>query len=148
MRKFFFTKYLTKTRLRKLIIEFAELQQVNLVVFNSKSSDLDGTYLPAKQIIFINNKQTKRSLLTTFFHELAHHTAVKKRKWVSFHFDLKQFTPEQTFIIENKIDKLARNLWYKYVNVRHWGKYKYHYPLKRKANLTDWIMTKQQTNKK
>ena len=138
-KKVFFTKYLTKKALRKQIKDFALSRNVKCVVFNSKSKDLNGTYTTPSKVIFINNRQTKHSLLATFFHELAHHTAVERRWWKSFHYDLKLFTPEQTFFIENKIDKLAKKLWNAHVNMRHWGKYTYAYPKTRKTQLTTWI---------
>lgn len=138
-KKIFDNNALTKKQLRKELIEFAAEQRVKKVVFNSKSKRLLGSYIASKKIIFLNNLQTKKSMLLTFFHELAHHHAVIHKKWRNFHYDKKKFTAKQTFNIENKIDKIAKKLWNNYVDVKAWGKYKFVYPVSSKHVLVKWF---------
>jgi hypothetical protein len=75
----------------------------------------------------------------TFFHEFAHHHAVIKNKWEDYHWDKKQFTAKQSFDIENKIDRIAEKLWYKYVNIKEWGRYRYGYKKSEKKELVEWL---------
>lgn len=130
---------LTKKQLRKQIIKFAKLQNVNRVVFNNKSRFLLGSYCAIKNNIFLNNLQTKKSMVLTFFHELGHHYAVEHKLWENYHYDKKDFTAKQMFDIENKIDKIAKQLWNQFVDIKIWGKYKYVYPVTSKRISIKWF---------
>lgn len=130
---------LTKRQLRNQITKFARIQCVNRVVFNSKSRRLLGSYCATNHNIFLNNLQTKRSLILTFFHELGHHYAVKNKLWEPYHYDQQVFTAKEMFDVENKIDKIAKQLWNQFVDTKKWGRYKYVYPVTSKAILIKWF---------
>jgi len=139
--KLFDNKSLSKRELRKIICVFAKTQGVIRVTYNNKNKQVSGTYNAENKTIFIGTKLTKYELLSTFFHELAHHTAVKKKKWLKYHFDpaCPSISSIRKFYIENNIDKMAKTLWNKYVDLRVWGKYKYGYPKTEKKMLTRWL---------
>lgn len=110
------------------------------VSFNDQAKKIGGLYDFEKRSIFINNKQTKKRLLSVFFHELAHHEAVLNDIWTDYHAgNMDDITPLHQFNIENQIDKIANSLWNKYVNTKKWGKYKFSYPKSDKKNLTQWL---------
>lgn len=141
-KKYFSNKSLSKRQLRNLICEFAWEMGVRKVSFNKKAIDIAGSYNFEKRVIFLSNKQNRREILLTFFHELAHHVAsTKKRKWLAYHMNAATplITPAAKFAIENKIDKLAKKLWFKYVNTKAWGRYRYGYPRSNRKNITEWI---------
>ena len=48
------------------------------------------------------------------------------------------------FDIENKIDRIGEKLWYKYVDIRQWGRYKFAYPKSQKNNIIKNFFNKQQ----
>ena len=139
--KLFADNKLTKKELRKEFCSMAKHLGVKRVVFNNKSKHVSGTYSALTNNIFIDSKQSRRSMLLTFFHELGHFTAVQDNKWMLYH--LNAGTPlisgTKKFDIENKIDKIARQLWNKYVSPKAWGKYKYGYPRTQKQQLSSWL---------
>lgn len=129
LKKVFVKRHVSKKELRKLICSFAKQVGINKVVFNNKGIHVKGTYNYRNKNIYIDTQQTLAETLCTFFHELGHHTAVAKNKWSNYHLGLSpNMSMYQVFKIENKIDKIAKTLWYKYVDVTKWGKYKYAYP--------------------
>lgn len=135
--KFFLNKKLTKVQLRQDICTFAKRVGVNRVIFNNNGKGVCGTYNSHKKNIYICLNQTKQQMLRTFFHELGHHEAVKKNKWTSFHFNLiDNIQVDILFNIENKIDQIGKKLWYKYVDTKQWGMYKYFYP---KSHMKTYI---------
>jgi len=139
--KLFATNKLLKKELRKEICSVSKTFGVKRVVFNNKSKVLDGTYSADSQIIFLDNKQNKKDMLLTFFHELAHHIAVKRRKWLVYHYNPSTpcLSAVKKFNIENGIDKMAKKLWNKYVDVKAWGKYSYGYPKTQKREMVKWF---------
>jgi len=139
--KLFCDNKLTKKELRKEICSLAKHLGVKRVTFNNKAKFVSGTFNAKNNVIFIYTELTKKDLLLTFFHELGHFTAVKDRKWLLYHSDAATplISGTTKFNIENKIDKIAKKLWNKYVNTKTWGKYKYGYPRMRKQELANWL---------
>ena len=135
--KFFNTKTLTKKELRKSICAFAKEAGVNKVIFNASGRNVSGTYHSHQKYLYLNLKQTKQQMLRTFFHELGHHEAATNNKWVGFHFKFKKMKIETIFNIENKIDQIGKKLWYKNVDLKQWGMYKYFYPKSSKNNYVN-----------
>jgi Zn-dependent peptidase ImmA (M78 family) len=137
---FFDTNRLTKKELRLHICSFAKQVGVKKVIFNDKAKYVSGTFNPTNNIIFISLNQTKKQMLHTLFHELAHYYAVLNKKWTKYHFKLyKRPNPELYFLIENKIDKLAKSIWNENVDKKRWGNYKYFYLKSRKKELTNYF---------
>lgn len=144
MVKVFNSSKLTKAELRMCVCNIAKKVGVKKVVFSDKGIYVKGTYNPKTRILFIDTKQTKCEMLYTFFHELGHHFAVLKNKWKKYHFCLvKKMDVERIFYIENKIDQIGKTLWYKYVNTKQWGKYKYSYPKNQKNYIIKHFISKQ-----
>lgn len=125
--------------MRKLIIVFAKKQSVKRVYFSSLAKFIKGSYNPIEKTVFLSNKETKQSMLFTFFHELSHHVAVKRKRWLKYHYNAPDNTTLQMFKAENGIDKIAKKLWNKYVDIKQWGKYKYVYPKSQKKTLMKWL---------
>lgn len=134
--KIFDDKHLTKKQLRTLLCVFAKRKGVDRVSFNNKGKFVNGTYNALTKIMYVNTNQTKKEMLNTFFHEMGHHEAVKQNRWTNYHFNLmSNLTYEKVFYIENKIDKIGKKLWYKFVDIKQWGRYKYAYPKALKNNI-------------
>lgn len=132
-------------QLRKLICKFAKDLGVNRVVFGNKGIRVKGTYNPETKNLFIDTKQTKVELLHTLFHELGHHNAVLKNKWKTYHHSLvDSMSVEKIFDIENKIDRIGKKLWHKYVDVKQWGMYNYSYPKSQKNTIIKNFINSQQ----
>tara|TARA_R110000868_G_scaffold103681_17_gene285391 strand:+ start:622 stop:984 length:363 start_codon:yes stop_codon:yes gene_type:complete len=114
---------------------------VRKVTFSKRAKYVAGTYNCDKQVIFIDMKQNRRNILLTFFHELAHHVAYSKGKWLEYHNNATTLliSASAKFDIENRIDKLAKKLWLLHVDVKQWGKYKYGYPKSQSKKITRWI---------
>lgn len=142
--KLFDNNKLTRKQLRREVCIVAKSLGVNRVAFNDKAKFVCGSYNFRNKNIFIDTKQNKREMLNTFFHELAHHTAVKNRKWLPYHTNpsTPNLTALRKFNIENGIDKIARTLWNKYVDTKVWGKYKYGYPKTQKQYLVNNFFSK------
>lgn len=127
--KFFNKKRTTKKELRALICKFAKQSGVNKVIFSATATKVSGTYHSHSKTIYLSLKGTKQHMLRTFFHELAHHFAASKNKWRKFHFNLVSVMKKiDIFNIENRIDQMGETLWYKNVDLKQWGRYKYFYP--------------------
>ncbi len=141
--KLFANNKITKRDLRKQICSMAKESGVKKVSFNNKAKYVMGTYNALNDVIYIDVKQNKRDMLLTFFHEMGHFTAVKKKKWLVYHFDphTSLISHDEKFKIENKIDKIAKQLWNKHVDTKIWGKYKYGYPLVDKRDSVNWLQT-------
>ena len=123
---------------------FAKKLKVKRVVFNNKGIKVKGTYNVVTGIVYIDLKQTNKEMLHTFFHELGHHTAVKKNKWNKYHHSpLSSMDSNVAFDIENKIDQIGKQLWNKYVDIKQWGKYKYSYLKSQKSSLIKNFISKQ-----
>jgi Zn-dependent peptidase ImmA (M78 family) len=138
--KIFVDTNLTKKEMRFLMKIISREYKVRELYFNNQSRVVDGLYNFTNSSIFINNKQTKKSMLRVFFHELAHHVAVKQNKWISYHNGSSTtLQSDEQFSIENKIDILARTLWFKHVNIKAWGNYKFVYPKAKKQELSKWL---------
>lgn len=132
--KLFSNDRVTKKTLRTEICKAAKKLGVKQIVFSATGKRVLGTYNAFTKVLYLNTRQTKKSLLNTFFHEMGHHYAVKRNLWKTYHFCLLDEMPAiKIFDIENKIDRIANKLWNKHVNTKHWGKYKYVYP-KNKMN--------------
>jgi len=141
--KLFTTSKITRKELQKLICQTARNFGVVRVAFNKNGKYVRGTYNAFTNILYLNLKQTKRDLLTAFFHELGHHFAVKNNRWKAYHFNLVPLMEvERIFKIENRIDKTAKKLWNKYVNLKQWGKYNFAYPKANKKQIMNHIITK------
>lgn len=143
-KKFFSTQNLSKKALRKLICSLAYDMDVNKVRFAHKGKYISGSYNAEQANIFVDGKQKKKEMLLTFFHELAHHVAYFQRgKWIVYHENAAtpKISPKAKFVIENKIDKIARGLWYKFVSTKAWGRYRYGYPVSQKKWTVDWLST-------
>lgn len=131
-----FTVNLTKSQLRAQICDLAKKLGVNKIIFNDKATKVNGTYNPKNKNMYLDLKLTKKVLLRTFFHELGHHKAVEQNKWKNYHHCLVSVMYADTvFYIENKIDQIGEKLWYKYVDLTCWGRYKYSYPKARKTYI-------------
>ena len=142
--KIFNNNKITKIQLRKSICKFAKQLGVSRVVFSNKGIAIVGSYNPSTNVLYIDTKQTKTELLHTLFHELGHHTAVKKNKWNNYHHNpASRITAEKIFDIENKIDQIGQKLWYKYVNIKFWGRYHYAYPKIQKKCIIKNFISKQ-----
>ena len=140
--KFFSSNRIKTKVLRKQICILGKHLGVQKITFNNKGKDIRGSYLAGKCSMYIDMKQTKREMLHTFFHELAHHTAVTEGIWYAYHYSPNnngEFSPEEQFTIENGIDKIANNLWNKYVDIKRWGRYKYAYLKSNKTYLINWL---------
>ena len=131
---------LNKAQLRKIICELAKKLGVKKVVFNRKAKRVRGTYNCFTRVVYIDNKQAKREILLTFFHELGHHYALKRNLWMKYHMCLvEKMAVEKMFEIENKVDRIGKTLWNKYVDHKQWGKYKYVYPKSQKRTIMNTI---------
>jgi Zn-dependent peptidase ImmA (M78 family) len=138
--KIFIDETLPKKQLRYLMHLVAVEHKINQLSFNSRATNLGGSYNITNNGIFINNKQRKKTMLCVFFHELAHHVAVQRKKWMSYHEGTNlDIAPSKQFDIENKIDIIAKSLWLKYVDTKKWGKYQFSYPKSKKGQLSAWL---------
>jgi len=143
--KHFNNSLITLQELRTEMCAFAKKLKVKRVVFNNKGVKVKGTYNVITGIVYIDLKQTNVEMLHTFFHELGHHTAVKKNKWNKYHHSpLSSMDSNVAFDIENKIDQIGKQLWNKYVDIKQWGKYKYSYLKSQKTSLIKNFISKQQ----
>lgn len=124
-------KHTSYVELRSIVTNFAKLRGARGVSFNRNANRVLGTYNSNNKQIFLSLKQPKKQFLCTFFHELAHHTAVKQKKWMSYHFNKAVFSERQIYDIENNVDQIAQKLWNEFVNKKVWGNYIYAYPKKR-----------------
>ena len=141
--KLFNTSRITKTQLRKLICKTAKEFGVKTVAFNRNAKYVRGTYNAFTKTLYLSLNQTKKDFLGAFFHELGHHFAVEANCFKAYHFNLiPAIDVEQMFEIENSIDKIAKTLWNKHVNVTSWGKYNFAYPKINKKNIMNHIITK------
>ena len=141
--KFFKNNKNTKKQLRLLLCNFARRAGVARVVFNSNAKRVNGTYNSGTNILYISNKQTKKQMLITLFHELGHHWAVQKNKWKKYHFGSnKTISYSEAFDIENKIDQIGEKLWNNYVDIKQWGRYKYSYLKKEKSFIIKNFISK------
>lgn len=130
--------------LRALIVKFAKSLGVKRVTFSTKALYVRGTYNAFTGSMFLDLNQTNTELLHTFFHELGHHMAVKQKRMVGYHYcTVPSMTFDQIFKAENKVDHIGEKLWYKYVDVAQWGKYKYSYPKSQKNNIIKNFLNKQ-----
>jgi hypothetical protein len=142
--KIFFTSKVNKPQLREMICKTAKTFGVKRTIFNNKGKYVRGTYNPLNNNIYLCLNQTKKDLLNAFFHELGHHFAVKNNRWKVYHFNLvSSMTVERMFRIENRIDRIAKKLWNKYVDLNQWGKYKYAYPKANKKQIMNHIINTQ-----
>lgn len=137
--KSFCNNTVSKEKLRKIIVAFAKSKNVNRVYFNNTAKFIKGSYNATMQTMFLSNKESKQSMLCAFFHELSHHLAVKQKKWLNYHYHVKNSSTLQMFKVENGIDKIAKKLWNKHVDIKQWGKYKYTYPKTQKKSLMRWL---------
>lgn len=140
--KHFRCNKLTTKQLRKEIYSFAKQLGVKRITFNDKAKYISGTYNASKDSIYLDTKQTKKQLLSTFFHELGHKFAILEEKWVLYHYSETGFTPDEQFAIENGVDQIANKLWNKHVEIKRWGRYKYAYPKSNKYTIINWLTTK------
>ena len=139
-----FNKVLTHKQLRQAIIKISKRLGVNKISFNKTGKKLRGSYECVNRNIYINLKQTKKDILMTFFHELGHHMSIKRNRWVKYHHErLSAISPAKIFFMENKIDKVADELWRKYVCYKIWGRYKYAYPKSQKQSIIKLFSTGQ-----
>lgn len=135
---FFNTNRLTKKQLRNEICFFAKYVGVRKVIFNNKARRVYGTYNATTNTMFLSLKQTKKQMLNTMFHELGHFYSVLNKRWIKFHFNLyKTSNLDRMFCIENKIEKIGKDLWNKNVSKTHWGNYKYFYLKSKKTQITN-----------
>jgi hypothetical protein len=140
--KIFNKKTATKKELRKLACKLGYTYGVKKLRFSHKSKHIDGSYNYESRNIYVNGRLLKKRFLIAFFHELAHHVAsVHQHKWLTYHNDASTplLSPRAKFLIENKIDRLAKKLWFKYVNIKQWGHYSYGYPKVQQKYITEWI---------
>lgn len=121
-----FTKKMSVLELKCTMRVLAKKTGVRKVTYNNRGVYVDGSYHAETQIIYICSKLTKKNILQTFFHELAHHIACKRKWWVKYH-TTEVTDSEIAFKVENSIDRMARKLWYRYVNSTIWGKYNFVY---------------------
>lgn len=139
--KIFSTTKVSKKQLRKLICNTAKNFGVTKVIFNNKAKYVGGTYNAFTGVLYLSLQETKKDLLNVFFHELGHHFAVKNNRWKAYHFNLiSSITVDKMFHIENRIDRSAKKLWNKYVDLGQWGKYNFAYPKTRKKQIMNHII--------
>lgn len=143
-----FDKKCTKKVLRHHMCVFAKCYGVKKVIFNKLAKYIFGSYNSSNATMFISLNQTKRNMLATFFHELAHFEAVYNNLWLDYHANTNttNYTAEEKFLIENNIDKIANALWNKYTSRNTWGAYLYSYKIKDKRFYTKHFEMKH-TNK-
>jgi hypothetical protein len=140
--KLFKTDCVDKKEFRKFICKVAKDFGVNKVIFSDRGRYVSGTYNAFNKNMFLDLKMNKKQTLTTFFHELGHHIAVKKNLFKKYHFNLcPSINVEQAFVIENKIDKIAQGLWNKYVVIKTWGRYNYAYPKSQKTKIMNHFLS-------
>ena len=135
MSKPFHSNKITLAELRALICSFAKQRGVNRVIFNNRGTTVKGTYCASNKNMYVNLDQTKKAMMHTFFHELAHHEAVVNSLWLDYHFDRKFYSSEDVFLIENNIDRIAQRLWQTHVNSKYWGRYIFAYNQNKKQFL-------------
>jgi hypothetical protein len=140
--KIFSSKRILKSQLRALLCKTAKQLGVNRVIFSNKAKRVKGTYNAFTKNLYLDTRLSKKDMLNTFFHELGHHFAVKRNKWTSYHFcTVSAMRVEKIFDIENGIDKIGEKLWRKHVEIKQWGKYKYHYPKSQKQYIINNFLT-------
>jgi hypothetical protein len=126
-----FNKLVTAAELRKTMKELAYSKGVKRITYNKKAIYVDGTYCCRKKSMFIKLGLTKKNTLHTFFHELAHHVACHRGWWRNYHYNVVTDS-EKAFIVENRIDRLAKKLWSCYVDSKVWGRYHFTYTVSQK----------------
>jgi hypothetical protein len=126
-----FNKQQTRFQLKNSIKTLAKTTGVKRVTYNNRAIYVDGTYNHKTKVIFISSRLTKKNILQTFFHEFAHHIACGRGQWKKYHTQ-EVTNSEYAFLIENRIDRLARKLWNRYVDSFIWGKYHFTYVKKDK----------------
>lgn len=142
MTKNFISNNITKKELRTAICKFAKVVGIKTITFNNKSKYVSGSYNASTKSLFLDNTLDKKQLLNVFFHELGHHEAIKQEMWISYHYTpLNCIDPNEAFYIENQIDQIGKKLWYKYVDIKQWGMYKYSYPKSQKKFLIKNTLT-------
>lgn len=116
---------------------------VRCIRFSKKAKHISGSYDMDASTIFVSGKQNKKEMLYTFFHELAHHLIPKSKRSYLYHENAATplISSQCKFKIENKVDQLARKLWFKYVDVKEWGRYKYGYLKTQKHKYIAWFET-------
>lgn len=115
--------------------KIARSQNVGMIVTKRVPKTIDGYFLSRKGKIVIKSTLTKRALLLTFFHELAHSVAYNRGFWKDFH-EGKWGSVDNSYAIEQKIEQIAVKLWNKHIEQipggkKLWGKYEKTY------NITD-----------
>lgn len=143
-KKTFCTQNVSKKALRHLMCDLAYSMSVNRLRFSHGAKYISGSYNADSKNIYVDGKMKKREMLLAFFHELAHHVAYfQKGKWIVYHENAAtpKISAYAKFKIENKVDKLARQLWYKHVDIKQWGKYRYGYPISQKHYIVKWLST-------
>jgi hypothetical protein len=121
-----FAKNLTREELKNSIKCFAKSIGVKKVTYNNKAVYVEGSYNHKTRVIFLSSRLKKKNTLSTFFHELAHHVACKRGLWKKYHTQVVT-NPEYAFLVENRIDRLAKKLWSRYVDSSTWGRYYFTY---------------------
>lgn len=108
---------LTKKEFRNVIRDIVGLYGVKLFYVTSKNKklykkDFHGQYIYEDKTItiYLRNTTTKKCLIVTALHELAHHIQEKMMKKI-IHYDFKHF--KQVLAYEQKTDQLSYDI-YKY----------------------------------
>jgi len=121
-----FVKNQTRKELKDSIKAFAKNIGLKKVTYNNKAVYVEGSYNHKTKVIFLSSKLKKKNTLLTFFHELAHHIACKRGLWKKYHTQVVTDS-EYAFLVENKVDRLAKKLWNRYVDSTIWGRYYFTY---------------------
>ena len=137
----FATNKISKKRLRRAICKLAYDLGVKHVRFTNKARYISGSYNASQSNIYVDGKMDKREILLAFFHELSHHVCYSQGKWHKYHDNAATplLSATTKFKIENKIDRNAKRLWFKYVDIKEWGRYRYGYPLNQKKYIVEWL---------
>lgn len=142
-RKLFNNNKISKKELRSLMCALAFSKGVNKIRFSRRAKYISGSYNYDNANIFVDSKQPRKNMLMTFFHELAHHVASSNNKWLLYHQNAAtpRVSSMMKFKIENKIDRLAQKMWFKYVDTKVWGRYQFAYLKSQKKYIIEWINT-------
>ncbi len=133
-----FNKKTTLNGLKNDIKCFAKSKGVYRVICNKRATYILGSYSTKTKVIYLSSKQTKKQMLVTFFHELAHFTACKKGWWKKYHTQIVKDSVN-AFFVENSIDRLAKQLWSTHVDTKIWGKYVFAYYVKDKRQHLEFF---------
>lgn len=90
------------------------------------------------KLISLNNRNSKREMLHTFFHELGHLYCIRHGIWKQFHKS-KSISTKQIFRVENWVEQWAKKEWEREKMSKEFGRYKFFYSKRNQAACMHWI---------